>query len=237
MTTGDGRRRLIVNADDLGQSRGINVGVTRAHCEGIVTSASLMVRWPAAVDAAKYATRSGLDLGLHVDLGEYAYRDGRWVVVYEVVAQDESAISAAVESQLGRFRQLTGRDPSHLDSHQHVHLVEPVRSILKQAADRLNVPLRHFSLVHYEGRFYGQDGRGTSYPEGITVEALLAILASLPPGLTELGCHPGEDGHLDSMYVAERAREVEVLCDARVQHALQDLDIELVSFRDLPAGT
>ena len=41
-------RSLIVNADDFGQSPGINSGVIRAYEEGILTSASLMVRWPAA---------------------------------------------------------------------------------------------------------------------------------------------------------------------------------------------
>jgi len=50
-------RRLIVNADDFGQSPGINRGIMEAHERGIVTSVSLMVRWPAAVEAAAYARR------------------------------------------------------------------------------------------------------------------------------------------------------------------------------------
>ena len=41
-------RRLIVNADDLGLSAGVNRGIVEAHARGIVTSASLMVRQPAA---------------------------------------------------------------------------------------------------------------------------------------------------------------------------------------------
>jgi predicted glycoside hydrolase/deacetylase ChbG (UPF0249 family) len=48
-------RQLIVNADDFGQSAGVNRGVIEAHENGIVTSASLMVRWPDAADAARYA--------------------------------------------------------------------------------------------------------------------------------------------------------------------------------------
>ena len=43
-----GTRHLIVNADDFGQSAGINRGIIEAHEHGIVTSTSLMVRWPAA---------------------------------------------------------------------------------------------------------------------------------------------------------------------------------------------
>ena len=39
-------RRLIVNADDFGRAAGINAGVMKAFEDGIVTSATLMVRYP-----------------------------------------------------------------------------------------------------------------------------------------------------------------------------------------------
>ena len=48
-------RALIVNADDFGLSPGVNAGVARTHEQGILTSASLMVRQPAADEAAAYA--------------------------------------------------------------------------------------------------------------------------------------------------------------------------------------
>jgi len=48
-------RSLIVNADDFGQSAGVNAGVMATHQRGIVTSASLMVRSPAAAEAVAYA--------------------------------------------------------------------------------------------------------------------------------------------------------------------------------------
>ena len=62
-------RLLIVNADDFGRSESINGGIVQAHERGIVTSASIMVRWQAARDAAAYAREHGkLGLGLHLDL-------------------------------------------------------------------------------------------------------------------------------------------------------------------------
>jgi len=48
-------RRLIVNADDFGRSASINQAVIRAHREGILTSASLMVNEPACDEAAALA--------------------------------------------------------------------------------------------------------------------------------------------------------------------------------------
>ena len=77
------RRAVIVNADDFGQSAGITRGIIAAHERGIVTSASLMVRWPAAAAAAAYArAHHRLSVGLHVDLGESVYRAGHWVALY-----------------------------------------------------------------------------------------------------------------------------------------------------------
>jgi chitin disaccharide deacetylase len=229
-------RCLIINADDFGQSRGVNRGIVKAYEDGIVTSASLMVRWPAASEAAAYGqSHPQLDLGLHLDLGECAYRDGNWVALYEVVPLDESAVAAEISSQLRTFHRLVGRDPTHIDSHQHVHLKEPVRPLLEEVARTLGIPLRHCSpTVRYCGDFYGQTATGSPLPHLIASEALINILAALPPGITELGCHPGEDGDLNTMYRIERAQEVKALCDRRVREAVLAQAIELCSFADLP---
>jgi predicted glycoside hydrolase/deacetylase ChbG (UPF0249 family) len=230
------RRYLIVNADDFGQGLGVNRGIIEAHEHGIVTSASLMVRGPAAAEAAAYGRdHPALSLGLHVDLCEWAYRDGGWVPVYQVVAvEDAAAVAAEVTRQLDAFRRLTGHNPTHLDSHQHVHREEPVRSVLLELARDLGVPLRHFSpQVRYCGAFYGQMARGEPYPEGISVDGLLRTLAALPAGVTELACHPGDATDLDSMYRDERAVEVRTLCDPRIREALATEQIELRSFGNL----
>src|SRR4051794_39741974 len=80
---GEMQRYLIVNADDFGQSRGVNAGIVEAHERGVVTSASLMVRWPAAAEAAACArSHPRLAVGLHLDLGEWECRDGTWVARY-----------------------------------------------------------------------------------------------------------------------------------------------------------
>jgi len=240
MTT---QRYLIVNADDFGQSPGVNRGIIQAFQEGIVTSASLMVRWPSAATAADYARdHSELSLGLHVDLAEWAFRDGEWTPVYEVVATDNAAIvGKEVSRQLELFRTLSGRNPTHLDSHQHVHRADPVHSILLEASRTLGVPLRHFSPVHYCGAFYGQTKEGFPYPEGLSADGLTRVLAALPPGITELGCHPGLGDDVDSMYRTERSVEVETLCDPTIRNSLAKERIELCSFRDFdwrtePAG-
>jgi predicted glycoside hydrolase/deacetylase ChbG (UPF0249 family) len=232
-------RYLIVNADDFGQSCRINRGIVKAHRLGIVTSASLMVRWPAASEAAAYAREhASLSLGLHLDLGEQVFRGEEWVSLYAVVPlEDANAIVTEVLHQLDLFRRLVGHDPSHLDSHQHVHQREPIRTVFIEIARDLGIPLRHYCpAVRYQGSFYGQTADGVPLPDGISVDGLVRILRALPPGFTELGCHPADGCDLDTMYSRERVEELKVLCDPRLRTAIERMGIHLRSFRDLPNG-
>jgi len=226
-------RYLIVNADDFGLSSGVNRGIIKAHEQGIVTSASLMVRMPGAAEAAAYGREHPrLSIGLHFDLGEWSYRAGSWLSVYEVApVDDRSAVARQADCQLAAFQGLLGRNPSHIASHKHVHRHEPVRSTLGELARKLAIPLRDFSSgVRYCGRFYGQTCQGCPLPDAISVKGLIDILAALPPGLTELGCHPGEGNDFQSMYLHEREQEVRTLCDPLIQATLGSQHIQLCSF-------
>src|SRR3569623_552845 len=113
MTT-EPKRFLIVNADDRGLSPGINRGFIECHQNGIVSSASLMVRYPAAAEAAELARQHpSLSVGLHLDLGEWEYKD-EWVPKYQVVDEsDAAAVLKEVTAQLEKFEELTGRGPTH----------------------------------------------------------------------------------------------------------------------------
>jgi chitin disaccharide deacetylase len=226
-------RSLIVNADDLGLSAGVNRGIARAHEHGIVTCASLMVRAPHATAAAEYArAHPRLSVGLHVDLGEWHYTGEAWIAAYEVVALDDAgAVRAEVDAQLARFHELVGRSPTHLDSHQHVHREPPARDVVVAHARRLGVPVRELTPgIRYEGGFYGQAAHGEPWPRGIAPETLCALLRQLPEGTTELGCHPGLGDESGSSYSRERDVETATLCDPRVLATLREEGIELWSF-------
>ncbi len=229
---------LIVNADDFGLSQGVNQGVIEAFEKGIVTSASLMTRYPVSHDAALYArAHPEMSLGLHVDLGEWIYRDGAWVPRYSVVAADQpQEVADELMHQLKQFREMVGSDPTHLDSHQHAHRDEPLRSILVELAYGLGIPLREYcGPIRYEGRFYGQTSHGEPSHQCLSADSLAELLVSLPPGITELGCHPGLDRRLDSVYRLERALEVSTLCSDLTRAAVNNAKIRLISFRDTGA--
>ena len=225
-------RELVVNADDLGLSPGVNEGIARAHLEGIVTSASLMVRQPAAEAAAEIVRRlPKLGVGLHFDLAEWTPGPSGWTQLYAFAdGRDGSAVAREVEHQLALFDDLVGRPPDHLDSHQHVHRSEPLRSILGRVADELGAPLRFRSRFGYFGGFYGQAREGRPLPDAISPRALRTAMAELPDGATELCCHPAAQLDFRSSYGRERLQELETLCDPTVREVHAASGFRLDSF-------
>jgi predicted glycoside hydrolase/deacetylase ChbG (UPF0249 family) len=214
-------RVLVVNADDFGLTDGVNEGIIRAHREGIVTSASLMVRAPRAAAAAALAEGCpDLSLGLHYEHAVDADID------------DPATLAAELEDQLERFAALVGRPPTHLDSHHHVHLEARRASAFADVGRRLDVPVRGCSPVRYIGGFYGQWQWGVTDLSHLSVDYLVHLLREeVIEGCYETACHPAAslDG-LESIYRGERLVELETLTDRRVRAALVELGIVLRNF-------
>lgn len=218
-------RNLIVNADDLGASEGVNRGIVEAHASGIVTSASLMVHEPAAREASAITREHpALSIGLHWDLD-----------AYDVSLTDGGALRAELELQLAIFREILGRDPTHLDSHHHVHRKPEVLPHARAIASALGLPLRHDGHVAYRGGFYGQWEWQVTDLAHVSVEFLVWMLRNeAGEGWTELGCHPGWiTPGFQSAYLDEREEEVRTLTDQRVRREVAALGIRLRSYADL----
>lgn len=224
--------RLVVNADDLGLSAGVNEGVVRAHVDGVVTSASVMVHGAGAADVADIgASLPRLSLGLHIDLGEWSKGPDGWFAEYERVdVGDLAAVEREVASQLAAFERLVGRAPTHLDSHQHVHREGPVADVVSALGRRLGVPVRGDGHARYCGDFYGQWEPGVARPQCVSADALAGIIRCLPRGLTELACHPATRPDMAGMYRAERVLELAALCDPAVVGAIEEAGVQLTAF-------
>lgn len=225
MRENSNERCVIVNADDFGLTDGINRGIIEAHQTGVVTSTSLMVRYPAARQAAALAKANPkLSVGLHFDVAEWRYRNGNWEAFYQIIdVKDATALEVELQRQLARFQELMGRSPTHLDSHQHVHKSEPAREILLRTSEELRVPLRAFhSAVRHCGDFYGQTAEGLPFAHGISIARLSGIIQDVDPGWTEIGCHPGYANGLDSVYLSEREIELRVLCSAEISRVVEE---------------
>lgn len=233
------QKRVIINADDFGLSTETNRGIIQCRQHGILTSASLMVHAPAARHAIQYALEDPtLSLGLHVDLGEWDLRHHQWVQTRFVVPLDTpSAVRDEIAYQLETFRDLTQRNPTHLDSHQHTHQRPFIRTAMMELASQMGIVLRGTSAqVRFWGAFFGQDEHLSPMPENVSVANLITLLNNLEPGITELSCHPGLDDQLDSNYREPRLLEVQTLCDPLVRRVIGDLEIQLTSFLSIHHG-
>jgi predicted glycoside hydrolase/deacetylase ChbG (UPF0249 family) len=248
----DGPRIVIVNADDLGRTTGINSGIFEAHQGGLVTSATLMVAYEAAEDAAaQLAENPDLGVGLHVALTggppvlpaerlpSLTDADGRLPAKPEHLGQpDPGEVMAEANAQFDRFLELTGRPPTHLDSHHHSHRIPVVYDAVVALAREHGLPVRKASpevaarlrgagLVttdYFVESFFGEDAR---------LEVLLEILGKLEPGTTEIMCHPahvGDELRASSSYADARERELAVLTHPDAVSAVHDLGLRLANF-------
>jgi len=219
-------RFMIVNADDLGLSAEVDRGIFEAHDGGIVTSASVLVDGPDVESALQEARkRPKLGLGVHVAF------DAR--EKYFVDMQDLAAVRRELDRQLAAFVRLTGGPPDHIDSHHHMHRLFNVASLFLEAGRRYRVPVRGFCDVVFIGRFWAQPEFGKTDLSKISVEALVALVRSLKPGITEVSCHPGRlEARPDARYNREREAELSTLTDERVKAAIAEEEIRLINYRD-----
>ena len=150
-------RRLIVNADDFGFTRGVNRAIVEAHTSGVVTSSTLMANGSAFENAAQMAkTAPNLSVGCHIVLldgepvldtqnirtlvshvsGNARFHDGlkSFAALALTGRLDPDEIEAEASAQIRKV-QSAGISVSHVDTHKHTHLFPAVlRPLLRAAA-------------------------------------------------------------------------------------------------------
>lgn len=148
-------KNLIVNADDLGWTGGVNLGIAEAHGNGIVTSASLLANGEAFVSAVELAKgREDLGVGVHLNLSDGPPTAPRELVIS--LLNDEGVFAGGPESilvklarrsmllseveeewdaQIAKVRE-AGISPTHLDGHKHVHMLPGLFEIALKLAKR-----------------------------------------------------------------------------------------------------
>lgn len=220
-------RRLVVNGDDFGLSPGVNEGIIEAHTNGILTSTSMMVRERAAGEAAQLARdHPALSVGLH------------FVEPDEIDLDDPRQAERAFTEQLERFRELIGRNPTHVDSHHHVHASGNRMEVFRRFVAPLGVPLRRDGSVAYIGGFWAQWKPGVTNLEYVSRRFLLRLVATeTTEGFNELACHPARvTGDFRSSYLEPRAAELQTLTEPELKEELEATEVKLVSYHAWPAG-
>jgi len=148
-------RNLIVNADDLGWTAGVNRGIAEAHRNGIVTSASLLANGQAFAEGVALARDAGgLGLGVHLNLNDGPpvaphesvpslvndageFEGGPDGLLLKIATRGLSLREVEVEwsAQISKVRD-AGIEPTHLDGHKHVHMLPGLFEIALRLAKR-----------------------------------------------------------------------------------------------------
>lgn len=231
---------LIVNADDFGLSEGINRAILSAHQNGILRSTSIMPNGSAFEDAVRIALETpALGVGIHLSLiGEKSVSPAgelRGMVNAESLLPDSYPIftrqllskrftigdvQTEIRAQIERVL-TAGLDPTHIDSHQHVHMLPAVFEIVLDVAREYGIPAIRIPLERggsdsggiftqlkqtwllsriCRARLRQVEAAGLHTADwfwGLGVSGkmdeanLMAALQSLGPGVNEVMCHPG----------------------------------------------
>ncbi len=152
-------KSVIFTADDFGASAEVNAGILRAHREGVLRGASLMVATPAR-DAAAAAAREcpGLDVGLHLvvckgqsvlepaRLGGLVDAAGRFAenpvlggLRYFFNRGLRARLADECRAQIDLHLELVGY-LNHIDGHLNFHVHPVINDILLDLASEYRVP-------------------------------------------------------------------------------------------------
>ncbi len=263
---------LIVNADDFGLSEAISKGILHASEQGIVTSTSVVVNGKYFREGINLLKNTRLDVGIHLSLvgGEKpitgtidglvdengfffkGYKD----VIPRIIANryDRKALRDELFEQV-RLLKDAGREVTHIDSHQHLHILPGLGELVMEIARNFNIrwvrlPRPGYWSVYGLGMnvlskilchtLKNNSLRYTDYFEGfecsgsMNEKTLTGILRNLKPGVTELLVHPGYDssGDYDWAYCWEE--ELNALCSGNIKSLVKDEEIILNGFSEIP---
>jgi len=252
--------RVVINGDDFGLSEGQNLGILKAHKNGILTSTTAMAGGPALSHGIALAKQCpSLSIGVHLTLDAF-YPISPKDSVPSLVDENGKFIKFSMEdplpvkpeevylewtAQIEKIRSF-GIEPSHLDGHHHIHLHEDVIKVTASLAKEYQLPIRLVpSYVSEKAMVYLKEanipylfGLTDFYEETVSEEYFLKFQENhshLEEEILEVMCHPA---YLDdvifnsSSYQIHRVKELSILVSDTVRKAMEIQDLQLGSVRD-----
>lgn len=246
--------QLIINADDFGYSTGINLGIIQAHQRGILTSTTIMAGMPGFEEAVELAKKNtDLGIGVHLtltcgsplrdDVATLTEDDGSFhnlsfyekefsIDLDELYNEWKTQIELVIDS---------GIKPTHLDSHHHVNVIDPLTTIFVKLAKEFDLPVRNNFEVPEElsttGSFvtyFDSVGHNKEIWRAMEMKNLFQMVQQNTS--TEIMCHPA---YLDkfllenSSFNVNRTIVLDELLDPRYPELLEENNINLIHFGEL----
>ncbi|WP_455790974.1 carbohydrate deacetylase [Clostridium butyricum] len=254
-------KHLIINADDFGYSKAVNLGIMESHINGVLTSTTLMANMP-GVDHAVSLLKDmpNLCVGAHLTLtcgkpmlGEKVstlIKENGYFFKLEdmenkVVQMDTSEIYEEWKTQI-RYLLKKGVNLSHIDSHHHVHTFKEHEEIIKVLSEEFNLPVRNCNnVLENKIRFldlcnYNPIRNMEEKYENVRIECFKVIEKIIKKNIqyenTEAMCHPAFlDSYLleNSSFNIARIREVDILCDQLMRDLINKYEIKLCNYKNI----
>lgn len=245
-------RSVIINADDLGLWPGIDNGIFSAFTLGAVSDTSVFANSEWLAEIIVRAQTQNMPVGIHLNL-----TCGRALSEMDLVSgllDEKGCFKKRTEwpellpvEQIRRefIRQieeviLHGIQPSHLDSHHHVHVFYPeIRQITIDLAREYQLPVRAIDAeMRKELRENGLKCSDTFamdfFGERATTATLMNAVKENPGGVVEIMTHPGfYDTAMPGSYREFRIHEYETLTSTSWRDFLDEKNINLINFTQL----
>lgn len=252
-------KKVMINSDDFGLTKGVNYGIIDCYKRGILTSTTLLTTIPSFHHAVELAKENpGLDIGIHMtlDIGRPVSEYSETLVnedgIFKRYNLDENTVEFHQENVYHEWKAQIqkaidhGIKPTHLDSHHHMHMQLALVDIAIRLAKEFNLVLRlhpyHYSDAEREA-LYAKctdikhvDLFGTGFYEDGATDQVLLDLFDRDFTTMEIMCHPGyiDQELLDrSSYTQDRVVEAAVLQDKKWEAILKEKGIELTTFDTL----
>lgn len=236
-------RRVIINADDFGLTDGVCAGIVRCLREGIVTSTSAVVCDPAAARRLTY-WRDQIRgcVGIHLQITDGLSLTGVQFPRFPsgIGNIDPDVLQREWEVQIAAFFEC-GLEPTHIDTHHHVHSIPAVFEVYRNLAGAYNLPARTLSrnmaaVLRAHGVDCADSGiTWSAFSPRSVLEMAADFFGNASSGILEIGCHPAHaDTALEaaSVYAWPRQSELEMLCKPGLRSLATTLGIELCNYVD-----
>jgi hopanoid biosynthesis associated protein HpnK len=187
-------KNLIVNADDLGWTEGVNRGIAEAHWKGLVTSTSLLANGRAFASALEVASANPeLGVGVHLNLSDGpptakpeqvrglvnragVFEDGPESLLLRIASRSLplNEVEREWDAQIRKVRD-AGIALTHVDGHKHVQMLPGLFEIALRLAKKHGI--RAIRVSHEESKLRsvlsaGQQNAGVVLKQGVQARGL-----------------------------------------------------------------
>lgn len=247
--------KLLMRADDLGYSEGINYGIAKSVKEGIIGSVGVMTNMPSVIHGLNLLKDTDVCLGQHTNIcagkpltdpslipsitdenGEFKSSKEYKQTKEDFVVLDEVLLE--IEAQYRRFIELTGESPHYFEG--HAIYSENFFKGLKIVAQKYGLKYSGMSLDGSPVKIYDKKVYCTMdsmKPDYDPFQSLKKTVENADEGKYYMFiCHPGYlDAYIlkKSSLTIPRVMEVDMLCDPYTKKWLEEAGVDLISYDNL----